>query len=127
MHCTHHWGAAGARGARWCTVRGWPTAPRAGATSTQTVGGEETNFEFAAKIECKFRHDYLVGRVGSGGGGGGCCSGRDGGGGGGGAVAEAGDVDVPAGDLLAVLVPDGRVAVGEIHCKEKERRNWLIS
>ena len=78
-------------------------------------------FEFAAKIE--FRHDYLVGRVGSGGG---CCccgGGRDGGGGGGGAVAEAGDVDVPAGDLLAVLVPDGRVAAREIHCKRtKEER-----
>ena len=69
---------------------------------------------------------YLVGRAGSGGGSGGgcgcCCRGRDGGGGGGcGAVAEAGDVDVPAGDLLAVLVSDGRVAVGEIHCKRRRK------
>ena len=45
---THHWGAAGAHGARWCTARGWPAAPRAGATSTQTVN--KSGFKFGAKI-----------------------------------------------------------------------------
>ena len=70
----------------------------------------------------KFRESGHL--VGGSGGGRGCCrrgGGRDGRGGGGGPVAEAGDVDVPAGDLLAVLVSDGRVAVGEIHCKRRRK------